>query len=147
MPTQTPAQKKAAAKRRANAAAAAADKAAAELRELEDDQVPDAELRELEDDQVPDAELEDQAKPRTFTMHGVTLDLPEKVPFKVLRVMHKASQDDGAAFALEMLELILGAEQLERLDELGVEEGFAVVEGALGELGLTPGKSSASADS
>ncbi|MEH3055552.1 MAG: hypothetical protein PGN13_16365 [Patulibacter minatonensis] len=131
MPTQTAAQKKAAAEKKATAAKAAAEKAAAELAAL--------------DPKDP------EEGPRIFEMHGVTLELPRKVPFKLLRVMRGNTPETavGADFALDMLAAVIGEEQLERIfdADLSMDDGLEVATGALDALGLSSGKSSASSDS
>lgn len=87
------------------------------------------------------AEVADE--PRTLEAHGLTLTLPPRLPFEVLRYM---SDEPGAADVVGILRVVLGAEQLDKVWALGldVDEGTQLVEDITGLYGSSVGESAAS---
>lgn len=79
---------------------------------------------------------------------GFTLELPPKLPFRVLRAIGKnAGSEAGQAVAV--LEEILGVEQADKVwdADLDIDAGRELVEKILGEYGVNSGESAASPSS
>ena len=80
---------------------------------------------------------------RTLKFEGLTLKLPAKLPFRVLRHMN---ENAGIQEALRFIEDVLGEEQMEAVWNLDIDidRGSELVEEILGAYGMAPGDSSAS---
>lgn len=83
---------------------------------------------------------------RTLEAHGITLELPPKLPFKVLRHMRGGI---GGTAVVGMLEAIVGPDQLEQIFDLDLdmEEGAQLFSEITALYGTSSGNSSASLSS
>lgn len=65
-------------------------------------------------------QTEVNGKPKTVTFQGTKLSVPSKLPFRVLKYITAASEGSGQDY-IAALELILGAEQMEKIWDLDVD--------------------------
>ena len=81
--------------------------------------------------------------PRTITSHGLTLTLPEKLPFAMLRY---AKSSIEPADAIGIMTELLGDEQMQQVwaANLSVDDGLDLFTEILAASGVTPGEPSAS---
>lgn len=85
-------------------------------------------------------------QPKTLEFHGLTLTLPAKMPFALLR--HLDGNVDGTTI-VGILRTLLGQDQLDAVFDLGldIDEGTELFTIASGLYGTSAGKSSRSARS
>lgn len=95
---------------------------------------------------LPGAAARAENEPRQLEAHGITLDLPAKLPFKVLK--HVRGGVTGSN-VVAMLEAIVGEKQLDRIFnlDLDIEEGARLFEQITALYGTTTGNSKASPSS
>lgn len=86
----------------------------------------------------------ERKKTRTIESNGLTLTLPAKLPFRVLR--HLRTSEGGVDGPLGFLEDLLGEEQMEQVWalDIDVDEGVALVQQILDGYGLAEGEAPAS---
>lgn len=84
------------------------------------------------------ARSETSPKPKTIKFEGLTLTLPAKMPFNVLRY---SGQNEGAQ-VIGVLTELLGDDQLEQVWalQLDVDRGKELVDELMAAYGTTPGK-------
>lgn len=81
--------------------------------------------------------------PRTVTSHGLTLEIPAKLPFSLLRHM---GGDVGPQQAVGVMSELLGEEQMQKVWDAGldIDQGVELLEALLEQAGSSPGESEAS---
>lgn len=89
---------------------------------------------------------EGTGEPTTVEYEGLTLTLPNELPFAFLRY---ARMEQGPEQALSLLETILGEEQLEQVWDAGLtmSQGLELTGIVMQAIGTSLGESSASANS
>lgn len=87
----------------------------------------------------PGAAARSEAEPRILEAHGLTLTLPSKLPFRILRHIQG---DVGGKEAVAILTDLLGAEQMETVwaADLSMDEGVGLLSQITDVYGTTPGK-------
>lgn len=93
------------------------------------------------------ARAEITGEDKTVEFEGLTLTLPAKLPFNLLRDI-RAARNDGSV-AVSILEQLLGEEQLEQVWALNLDmdQGLALLSDITSQYGTPLGKSSASPSS